>query len=204
MTDGNNLGKEPKLDAPGTGLPLVQEWLLKHVIFPVLRRLISRKRALAIFEKEGRVALSLLREMPESLRHQRILLPRMLGIEDSSRFWSMAMVLEHIMIVSNGVAQVIARLSSGQPVHETVSTAKVKPPIDQLESIDADFDRFLTACPGEIRASFSEDEVSRCHVHPWFGCLNPDGWIVMLAVHQWIHKRQIRALHERLQALDTK
>ncbi|WP_456381897.1 hypothetical protein [Hydrogenimonas sp.] len=34
--------------------------------------------------------------------------------------------------------------------------------------------------------------------HPWFGALDPKGWMVMGAIHQTVHRRQIEAILKRL------
>ena len=196
--DEHNLGV--KLEASGAGIPLIQERVLKYLIFPVLRRMISLEKAVAIFEKEGMVALSLVREVPEDLRYRQVLVPRMVGIEDSSRNWSIMMTLDHLLIVSRGVAGLIAKLSRDELIEVVVDTADVKPDINSAANIERKFEVFLGRFRKHVSESVSNRKTSRCHVHPWFGCLNPHGWVVMLAVHQWIHRRQIQQICISLKA----
>ncbi|MBX3389322.1 MAG: hypothetical protein KF691_07680 [Phycisphaeraceae bacterium] len=41
---------------------------------------------------------------------ERVLIPRLRGLEDSSRYWSVWMMLDHLRIVNSQVAMVIASL----------------------------------------------------------------------------------------------
>jgi hypothetical protein len=190
----------PELASPGAGLPLVHELVLKYLAFPILRRLVSWERALAMIEKEGRVILAEVLDVPEDLRFRRILVPRMMGIEDSSRHWSLAMTLDHLLIVSHGVLGLMAKLSRAEAIDVVVNTADVKPDSKRTANVERKFEMFLGDFRRQVWAHVADRATSRCHVHPWFGCLDPHGWLVMLAVHQWIHKRQIQEIRRRLAA----
>lgn len=188
----------PELDAPGAGLPHIHEWLLRHGIFPILRRVMSWEQALSKYDTEGEAALAIIKSVPAEFRNKRVLIPRMVGIEDSSRFWSLNMALDHMIIVSRGAAELMARLNAGNQIDSVVDTANVKPSIIQNEDIEVRYARFLTKFTPQLKATIAEANSSRCHVHPWFGCLNIHGWAVMLAVHQWIHRRQMQEISNYL------
>lgn len=56
-----------------------------------------------------------------------VLIPRLPGLEDSSRNWSVAMTIEHLHIVGQGVSGVLRCISMGQKPPAVVGTAEVKP-----------------------------------------------------------------------------
>jgi uncharacterized damage-inducible protein DinB len=188
----------PELDAPGAGLPAIQEFLLKHAAFPVLKRVISWDRAISIFEREGRLILALVADLPEEARFRPVLVPRMMGIEDSSRYWSLAMTLDHLMIVTQGVMSLMAALARGDGIDVIVDTATVKPGTDSPRDIGRRYEEFVSRFRERLESEVADRQTARCHPHPWFGCLNPHGWLVMLAVHQFIHRRQIAQIRKRL------
>lgn len=190
----------PDLDAPGAGLPAIQEFLLKHLAFPILRRVVSWEWALAIFEREGRLILAQVLDASAEQRLARVLVPRMMGIEDSSRYWSLAMTLDHIVIVSSGVLELIVRLSHGDKTDVIVDTAHVKPDVHAPADIEQKFEEFVSHFREQLESRVKNKRSAHCHVHPWFGCLDPHGWLVMLAIHQFIHRRQIVQIRKRLGA----
>ena len=188
----------PKLEAPGAGLSAVQEFMLRYVAFPLLKRLITWEQALAIFEKEGRRILGDVRSVAPSQRRRCVLVPRLMGIEDSSRHWSLDMTLDHLLIVSQAVREGVVSLSQGKTIDFTVDTAKVKPRVETPEHIDREFEELLGNTGGYLSKHVIERHATNCHVHPWFGCLNPHQWMVMLAIHQYIHRRQVAEIKKRL------
>jgi hypothetical protein len=188
----------PKLEAPGAGLPVLQEYLLRHLLFPALKCAVSRERALAWFEKEGRFMLRQVRAFPAGERARRVLVPRLMGIEDSSRYWSLDMALDHMVIVSQAVLDGVITLSRRQPIDFKVDTAKVKPRIDPPADIDVQFEALVGGARDYVWENAGDLNARECHVHPWFGCLNPHEWLVMMAVHAWVHRRQVAVIARAL------
>jgi hypothetical protein len=191
--------EQPRLEAPGAGLPVIQEYLLRHLLFPVLKCRVSRARALAWFEQEGQLILGLVRAVPATERTRRVLVPRLMGIEDSSRYWSLDMALDHMVIVSQAVLDGVITLSRGQPIGFKVDTAKVKPRVDTPADIDARFEALVRGARDYVWENAGDLNARECHEHPWFGCLTPHGWLVMMAVHAWVHRRQVVAIARGLQ-----
>lgn len=180
---------EPHLQAPGAGLPRVERFITR-LGFKLGTPLVSRKRASKWFRADADRMLSLVRGLDPEKASKRVLIKRIGGLEDSSRYWSAYMTLEHLVIVNEAVVGVIETLTSGQTISQVVSTAAVKP----NPGADASFiERFAAS------ASTYLDRVERIadlrtkltHRHPWFGELNGIGWHRLAAIHHGIHRKQI-------------
>jgi hypothetical protein len=126
-------------------------------------------------------------------------IPRPRGIEDSSRNWSAAMVLEHLVIVNLGIAAVISALCSGDDDEElaVVRIEEVKPSEDAgLEQIER-LKKAAEIYAGTLRREGSLRTQAR-HPHPWFGPLDARRWHALAAVHMGLHRRQIERIVQRL------
>ncbi len=185
----------PKLAAPGAGLPLIERFLQKFVIFPMLCKITTFDSAIRIFEKESKLLLREVALIPTPLRDRRILVPRLPAIEDSSRFWSAAMVLEHLIIVGGNIKIVAQHLVRGETPPGLADVAAVKPPGDLpgpecIEKFKIYSDDFLKT----IRSMRGDQWATTTFNHPWFGPLTVHKWICLAAIHQRIHRRQIEAI----------
>jgi len=96
--------------------------------------LTSWDEATAFFQEEGKQLVELAQPLSLDLFEKRVLIKPILGIEDSSRYWSVAMCLEHLVIVDRGIADIAVSLSQGRAYPRALSIAEVKP------------DRLVTAC----------------------------------------------------------
>ena len=97
------LQTEPKLAEPGAGLPN-PELLIARFLF-VLKRLMKNRRSLdERFRVERELIAALVRSCDAELGARRILIRRPPGLEDSSRYWSVWMTLDHLRIVHVRIA----------------------------------------------------------------------------------------------------
>jgi hypothetical protein len=114
------------------------------------------------------------------------------GLEDSSRNWSVAMTLEHLIIVGEQMAVVQACLAHDEAPPVEVSTAAVKPQgvlgDDAPDVYEAFSQQYLAETDTMPRRS------TATLAHPWFGPLDVHGWGVLASLHQSIHRRQIAAI----------
>ena len=88
---------QKSLAPPGAGLPVIQAFALRYLIFPAYCLTTSWDKALDAFQSEGQKLVTLVEPLSEEQLQRRVLVKAPLGIEDSSRYWSAAMVLEHLM-----------------------------------------------------------------------------------------------------------
>ncbi len=188
----------PQLDAPGKGLPSQEAFVGKYIIFPTLKTVISWNLALKLFESEGNKILALTKKVSIEDQFRQVLVPRKMGMEDSSRFWSLAMTLQHLIIVGDLVSDFMIELSHGKEIKVVLDTATVKPDKEVSSHIVKEYEDFLVNFRNHLEKNVDNKYSSSCNVHPWFGCLNPHQWLVLLFFHQFIHRRQIVQIINRL------
>jgi hypothetical protein len=121
----------------------------------------------------------------------KVLVPKTLGIEDNSRYYSAAMVLWHLIYVGETINAGIISLSRGETLDFTVKIENFKPFVDISPNITDDYQAFLTNYRPALEKNVHDRKKANYHSHPWFGPLNPHGWLVLSAVHQFIHRRQL-------------
>lgn len=180
------------LAPPGAGLPGL-ELVLARSGFRALRAVLGRDRIRDWLASETRKVLSLARDLPADAMRRPVLIRRPAGLEDSSRNWSAAMVVQHLVIVDTGIGEVIAALSDNRAFEREVRIADVKPAADagpeQLACLAGAVETYLARL-----AAIADLRTARRHAHPWFGSLDGHGWHVLAAVHTLIHRRQLEAI----------
>lgn len=190
---------EPKLQAPGAGLPKLELLIAKHLIFPQRFRTTSDEKAVADFQEESDKILKLARQLTNQQLAERRLIPRLRGLEDSSRYWSVAMTMEHLTIVGNGTRGIILALSRNQTDLPKLGTADVKPSTE-LNVFDcvSKFEEFSNTFVRSVQKIDYDKYPNARHLHPWFGPLTARQWLVFAAPHQKIHRQQIESIIQRL------
>src|SRR6185369_877237 len=88
---------EPQLARPGAGLPK-PELYVARILFALRRWTSTRDVFSAVFQKERHAIQQLVRSCGPVSAARRVLIPRVRGLEDSSRYWSVWMTLEHLRI----------------------------------------------------------------------------------------------------------
>ncbi|NDC00460.1 MAG: hypothetical protein EBZ83_03465 [Verrucomicrobia bacterium] len=184
--------EQPKLQAPGHGLPW-PELAVSRLGLEIYQRTVSPQVALRLLQGETRRILSLLDSVEETKGRTRVLIPRIFGIEDSSRYWSLFMTVEHLNIVIPAVMGFISSLLDRPDYAREVRIQDVKPQEqagpEQVETLKQNqmlYEKFIL--------SLASLRSCRRHPHPWFGPLHPHGWHCLLGVHQLIHRRQMERI----------
>ena len=174
----------------------MEAWVNRHIAFPLACKLMSWKNACEMFQREGWLILQMADMIPPEKIDQPVLIPRISGIEDSSRNWSPAMVMEHLMIVGRQICQGVISLSHGQKPTKKADIAAVKPHGGHGREIIAEFRAFLSEYSSLIEERVGSHISRTTFSHPWFGELTAFQWLVLAAIHQRIHRRQLeRILH---------
>ncbi len=182
----------PLLDQPGEGLPSV-ELLLSRMIFAVTRLTDSRASALRRLAAEGGRICALVGALDDNAGARRVLVPRLLGLEDSSRFWSPFMVVEHLVIVDTNMFRIMSDLVAGQAHPHEARIKDFKPAPAAGRTALVSFQKLV----GEFEANVPRwpDLHTRCrHGHPWFGALDAHAWLCLAGMHHAIHRRQLEHL----------
>jgi hypothetical protein len=189
----------PQLAPPGAGLPTI-ELLLARAIFAVHRHVGDHSSFSTRFEEERSTIRALTSFCEEPQRAVPMPIPRLRGLEDSSRNWSLWMVLDHLRITNLLFADIISLLAAGRTPDSSVSTAAVKPDPAVQAEVEQDFEdscsRFLAAV-APLAASPIEIPIPR-HPHPWFGPLDARGWHALASMHMAVHRAQIFAIIKAL------
>lgn len=185
---------EPRLAPPGAGIPTIER-LIGGAIFAFQRWRGTRERFAAQFARERQAIAKLYEPCDEPTLRRRVLIPRLRGLEDSSRYWSVTMTLDHLRIVNEQIARVIGELTHGRVPAGQASTAAVKPNVETgAEVIPA----YETSCDQLITIATASPELrtKARYAHPWFGPFDAAGWHAMAAVHMGIHRAQIARILE--------
>jgi hypothetical protein len=187
---------EPKLALPGAGLPRV-ELFIARMLFSRRLKKGSRETFVQSFEKERAAVRNLVESIDVAAAVKRVLIDRVRGLEDSSRFWSVWMTLEHLRIVHIGVARTIIVLSKGHTPRGRASTAAVKPSPEVTADVQLAYE---SSCDDVINsaAAVADLKTKSRYEHPWFGPLDAFGWLALAASHLRIHRKQIERIRAGL------
>jgi len=185
---------QAKLAAPGAGLPFLQALALRHVLFPAFCRKTSWDEALALFLREGETVAAAAQSLSDQALRTRVLIRAPMGIEDSSRYWSAAMVLEHLIEVGSRVATGVVELTHSRAVSVKADIADVKPKGRNGTDIVAAYRAFLADYQDKLLRQTGHRDARGTAPHPWFGDLTAQRWVCLGAIHQQIHRRQMQRI----------
>lgn len=192
----------PTLQPPGAGLPWWERLVAKYLIVPRTCRRLGWAGAAASFQDEGARVLAVWDALPPARLGERVLVRRLPGVEDSSRYWSAEMTVEHLVIVGTQLRGVVRSLRAGAVPAGAARVEDVKPTgAGGPAAVRAAFARLLA----DAAADAATDPpvapgVGPRFAHPWFGPFDAFQWHCMLAMHQGIHRRQLEAIRAALGA----
>lgn len=122
--------------------------------------------------------------------------PKMLGVDEDMRDWSLLMILDHNRIVNGAVKNVVVHLGNGQqlPKDKEIDTKHDVMPGHKLgDETIALFFESITDYQKSVRSIDSlEGQVER--LHPVFGMFNAHQWHCMFGFHLHIHVKQAKKL----------
>jgi hypothetical protein len=184
----------PQLAPPGAGLPWFEALMVRWFGLRMLRSRLDWESAQAAIT---RVSSRLAREamnMDDATRARRVLIKRLRGLEDSSRYWSPEMVLEHLVITGSRFMDFVVALSNGRPVTDPRGIADIKPRGELGRAVVARFVEVHEAIPTRLAREAGRLRDGPTHLHPWFGKLTAVDWLSLTAVHLRLHEKQWRAI----------
>jgi len=182
----------PKLAAPGAGLPKIERFFANLMIHWKAKRT-SREAAAATFATERDAIFKLLRSTPTKRLTTPVLIKRLPGLEDSSRYWSLLMTADHLRIVNDQIAGVIASLCAGKVPAGAASTAAVKPSEQVDSSVIAAFEKTCADFEKTVAAQ-SNLKTTLTFPHPWFGPMDAAAWHFMTGFHMRLHRKQMELI----------
>jgi hypothetical protein len=187
-----------RLEPPGAGLRFWEQVVVRRIVFPWCRVNTSWDGAMRLFHREGERILGDCGDLPTELLFERVLVPRLFGIEDSSRYWSPAMVLEHLTMVGTRMGEIIVALSKHRPARPIVDMKDMKPSGRAAEDIVQQFGVFLKVFAEAMEERVEDRGSDCCCRHPRFGALDAHGWCCLAALHQRLHRRHLDAILRNL------
>lgn len=190
---------EPKLDKPGAGIPFLERMILRFYYAPFVAGKSEWKDSRIRFDKLATKVSKVIEGLSDEQLSKKVLVPPQKGLEDSSRYWSIAMVLEHIVIVSQGIERILEGLTSGKKLNLVFSIADVKPPgkVSAQESLKM-FQQLKDNLLNDLDRKMKDLESPMKQYHPWMGMLNARQWYWLLGVHVGIHLKQIIEIKKHL------
>lgn len=153
---------------------------------PILTKTISRDSARKMFLREGHRILYLAQDLKDWELEERVLVKRPFGVEDNSRYWSLEMLMEHLIMTGVAVHKSIRQLASGRRPSHPPRIAEGKPSGGRGPRIREEFDRFMNKF---VQSSDALTFPARPTLaHPWTSEMGPLQWFKFTALHHWIHR----------------
>jgi hypothetical protein len=187
-----------RLEKAGAGISTTKKLAATYMMFPLLNYFISWEKAWDIYDKEGEKIVRMASSLSQEQLFERVLVPRLFGLEDNSRYYSVAMVIEHLLIVGKALQVRIPILSQGKELKGHVKIEDVKPYTEIDVNIVETFQTFLSSYREKLQAHLGDIHINNTSAHPWFGEFNPKQWSILGMVHQIVHRRQIEAIIKSL------
>jgi len=184
----------PHLQPPGAGLPFIPRIYLRWFGRRVLRWKYSWDSAPIAIGATAERLYRAVANLPADVLQRPALVPPMPGIEDSSRYWSPAMVIQHLNMTCEIFTGIIVKLSRGEAISERRGPADVKPAPDAGRVDIESFQSLHTGVGERICAEAGPDRERSRFPHPWFGPMTARDWFGLFAAHLILHEKQLQAI----------
>jgi hypothetical protein len=126
-----------------------------------------------------------------------VLIDRITGIEDSSRYWSL--FIDHLRIVDQGVTKIVEALGNDRLFDWEVRIQDVKPSADAGPGVIDQFVKSLAAYEATVKRLGKLRQHRVRHPHPWFGPMTAHDWHCLVGMHHRIHRRQCERIKQLLE-----
>ncbi|MEM7011868.1 MAG: hypothetical protein AAF585_10330 [Verrucomicrobiota bacterium] len=162
--------------------------------------LTSRQSATRTIETEMDLYRKIIADLGNSKCAQKVRVPKMVGVDEDMREWSVYMILEHNTIVNRQVSAQIQHLARGE-IYETNFNPKtdVMPADSAAADEVAKFEQSVDAHLEALR-SIEKMRGTLKRPHPIFGPLDAHGWNCMFGFHLQLHRRQAEAVSKQISA----
>lgn len=184
MAKSKNVG----LDVPGAGLPSSERFVMEMAL-KFSSVMMSDAKASALFLSESQKLLAIAHNLDIHQLSQPMLVPRLRGIEDSSRHWSVLMILDHLCLVNRTILETLDLLNKNMEPQFDAKIEDFKPDPDVDISIMNRFQDMSEVYVDQIKR-LSPLGRRASYYHPWFGILNSHQWHCLAAYHMRIHRKQ--------------
>lgn len=180
----------------GAGLPKAENTLINCTLVPFMKIFLGWESSLFLLKKELQKIDAILSSVPCEHYCIQVKIPRVLGIEEHSRDYSIDMTLQHMTKVTQGVMFIVDALSKEQCIQKEVRIEDVKPSIqtnNELKYFSQTMNQYI---------HFIEQHNKKVSImtkkHPWFSEFNNKQWACFAFIHTFVHRRQLEVIVERL------
>jgi len=181
----------------GVGLPAFEGWVLRHLGFPVVAKALGHEAARRLFMREGQRILYLAQDLREFELTERVLVRRPIGVEEGACYWSMEMLMEHLILVGVHVRDAVRQLASGVRPLQKFRLEEFYPEGKGRLRIRDEYGRFVERF-AKVYETHRDLPVRPTHRHPCFGELNASQWLKFAAVHYKLHRFHAERIMEGL------
>lgn len=169
------------------------------LLLQVKFRCTSRAAAERIIRREAAASIAIARSLGPTLAARSIRVPKMPGVDEDMREWTVYETLEHNRIVNGMMTETVDHLANGAPAPGEVDVKRDVMPTgsigsDVLERFQASVDAFLA-----VAAKAPKLRGTNTTPHVIFGAFDAHRWVCMMGFHLMIHRRQMAAAAKLLQ-----
>ncbi|MBI3544621.1 MAG: DinB family protein [Deltaproteobacteria bacterium] len=191
----NNQQSEPKLDRPGAGVPLMLRLVMRYYLGPFKAGKADWRESREQGDRIHAKILQAVEGLTEAQLSKKVLVPPQPGLEDSSRYWSIAMALEHLLITHPLMSHAIVELTNGRLPDGKADTAAVKP-LGTMAPKDAvaQFRGLAARIFVELETKIGDRHSPLTFDHPWFGPFKARQWYWLIGQHAGLHYQQIKKI----------
>ena len=121
-----------------------------------------------------------------------VFVPRMMGVDEDMRNWSLFMILEHNAIVNKSITSIIQSLARGEI---PTGAGAIDPKKDVMPSLNPGMEQvqaFRSSVEKHLKVISTIDRLrgSAKSRHPVFGRFDAHRWHCMFSLHLFIHYKQ--------------
>lgn len=176
----------------GDGLPSLERRVIRYLLIPVIRLLMTWNLALFLLKRERRIIENLVSNLSEEQKQKKVQINRVFAIEEHSSDYSVNMVCEHLYIAGGAVMSVIDTLSKEEEFKRDIKIEAVKPKGEDSKAYE-NFLLFMNKYEAYIK-SHKKNQSKQTKAHPWFINFNNHDWSCFMFMHTFIHRRQIEEI----------
>ena len=160
----------------------------------------SREKVSMQIQKSLDKYLALTRQVNAECGMAPVFVPRMTGVDEDMRNWSLFMILEHNVIVNRSITSIIQNLVRGE---KPMGAGTIDPKNDVMPSLYPGVEQiqaFRLSVEDHLRAisSFCRLRRSLKSRHPIFGEFDAHSWHCMFSLHLLIHYKQAKYVVQKI------
>ena len=158
---------------------------------------LSEQNLLRVFSWETKKLTHLLEDDESFDVFQVIRIPRVIGVSEFNRQWSVLMAVDHLCLVLEDCRKAILALSEGVEPKGEIDLSLYAPRPDLGFDVLDRFENLTSRFCSEIQAAVEINSTlwtTARFSHPCFGSLTAKQWLAFATMHQMIHRRQVQKI----------